>query len=678
MNTTEKRRFSDYADPFWGNGPTRSPAAEGMARNWNWLKAQTGNTHPGALLPCGWLSAVPYSGAYSSGYGTNGVSSCGPTPKALERKYAWGVSHFHTSGVGFIGYFYNYFLVTAALPGKNTEKYSELDDEKASPGYYSGKFTSYGSSVELTAGKFAAFHRWHFDGDEGIISLDLKQMGLSNEILHGRSKDFINHVSTEKSGSNCWCGTVSAHNVPICYAVKFCGEITSAAEADGKITVRCAGSSADVILACSMVSVEEALSRLDDAAATGFDTARTVAAAEWEKRLSRIRVELPSESETRIFYSALYHSLVKPCDTGREFIDFQTMWDVYRTQLPLVMAICPDIAGKMAISLMETIEKFGFFPNGYLMTDDYHHDDNQATALIIYSLCDAYNRGYIKDYARLKKVMELEFANADISKRSPTHKLDLAGALRAAAEVAKLNNDCGFAGKLLKESEVWKSAYDPDTGLLVEDAVYYEGTHWNYSFRPHTQMKERIELAGGTAGFNTLLDRFFGADCPPETAPGERSMIDNRFEGMNNESDMETPYCYLWAGRSDRLAEVCELVRRCRFDEGDGGCPGNNDSGGLSSWYVWCVTGIYPYAGSRYYLLGSPSVERAEIDFAGGTLKIEVERESSDSIYPESYEFNGEKFVEPWISLEKIEKGGVLKFHLTDRPGKSSPIPQWL
>ena len=141
-----------------------------------------------------------------------------------------------------------------------------------------------------------------------------------------------------------------------------------------------------------MVSVEEALSRLDDAAATGFDTARTAAAAEWEKRLSRIRVELPSESETRIFYSALYHSLVKPCDTGREFIDFQTMWDVYRTQLPLVMAICPDIAGKMAISLMETIEKFGFFPNGYLMTDDYHHDDNQATALIIYSLCDAYNR----------------------------------------------------------------------------------------------------------------------------------------------------------------------------------------------------------------------------------------------------------------------------------------------
>ena len=44
----------NLANPFWGNAGTASPAAEGMARNWNWLKAQTGNTHPGALLPCGW------------------------------------------------------------------------------------------------------------------------------------------------------------------------------------------------------------------------------------------------------------------------------------------------------------------------------------------------------------------------------------------------------------------------------------------------------------------------------------------------------------------------------------------------------------------------------------------------------------------------------------------------
>ena len=33
-------------DPFWGCGAVRNPESQGMARGWNWEKAQTGNTHP--------------------------------------------------------------------------------------------------------------------------------------------------------------------------------------------------------------------------------------------------------------------------------------------------------------------------------------------------------------------------------------------------------------------------------------------------------------------------------------------------------------------------------------------------------------------------------------------------------------------------------------------------------
>ena len=64
MNT--KKSNFDFADPFWGNGPTAAPQGEDLAKHWNWLKAQTGNTHPGALMPCGWVSVLPFSGAYSS------------------------------------------------------------------------------------------------------------------------------------------------------------------------------------------------------------------------------------------------------------------------------------------------------------------------------------------------------------------------------------------------------------------------------------------------------------------------------------------------------------------------------------------------------------------------------------------------------------------------------------
>ena len=41
----------ELVDPFFGTGETTSAPSEGMSRGWNWEKAQSGNTHPGAVLP---------------------------------------------------------------------------------------------------------------------------------------------------------------------------------------------------------------------------------------------------------------------------------------------------------------------------------------------------------------------------------------------------------------------------------------------------------------------------------------------------------------------------------------------------------------------------------------------------------------------------------------------------
>ena len=64
---------------------------------------------------------------------------------------------------------------------------------------------------------------------------------------------------------------------------------------------------------------------------------------------------------------------------------------------------------------------------------------------------------------------------------------------------------------------------------------------------------------------------------------------------------------------------------------------------------------------------GSPSVESAEIDFARGTLKIEVKRESTRSIYPESCSFNGRKVDGFTLPVAELERGGELFFPLKDR-----------
>ena len=74
----------DDVDPFFGTGGTTSAPSEGMARGWNWEKAQTGNTHPGAVMPFGWVSVCGYSGGYSSGYGRFGCSGSGSPPEVLK------------------------------------------------------------------------------------------------------------------------------------------------------------------------------------------------------------------------------------------------------------------------------------------------------------------------------------------------------------------------------------------------------------------------------------------------------------------------------------------------------------------------------------------------------------------------------------------------------------------
>ena len=673
----DRKTNFDFADPFWGNGPTAAPQGKELAKHWNWLKAQTGNTHPGALMPFGWVSVLPFSGAYPSGYGRNGASFERVTPQISDRPAAFGFTHFHPSGTGFLGEFYNYFLIQPSIPGSNTAHISELTDEYAHPGYYSGNLIDYGVKFELTAGKFAAYHRCKFAADKGRITVDATQIGLKVPINLYRESLFNTHCVNNKDG---WCsGFITANGVEIYFALKVEAKIRKQAIFNGVMEFDIDGNFAESIIAFSLVSTEEAVMRAKEMLANGFEKTRTTAQAAWHDMLDRIDADFDSEKDKGIFFSALYHSLIKPVDAGKEYTDFQTMWDMYRTQLPLMMLIAPEKATAMLHSMMANIRRIGFFPCGYLMSTDYHRHDMQATALAVNVLSDGFFHGLLttEDYPEMKEAFEAEFIHATTDGKSPTHILDLSCAAYAAAQVAEKCGDHASAEKWYSLSKVWRTAYDEKSGLLTADAPYYEGTCWNYSFRPHPDMAERIALAGGKENFETMLDKFFGFGCTDEyDCP--RPMIAHRFEGMNNESDMETPAAYLWCGRADKQAKIHDVIRRYMFLDGVGGCPGNNDSGGLSSWYVLSCLGIYPLTGTPYCLLTSPKVNRAEFNIGEKKLVIEVDRESASAIYPAGYEFNGRSFAEPYLPITTLRDGGVLKFILKNDPQKESIIPDWL
>jgi len=330
-----------------------------------------------------------------------------------------------------------------------------------------------------------------------------------------------------------------------------------------------------------------------------------------------------------------------------------------------LLSFSPEHARDMLMSMIGTIEKLGNFPIFHFMSSKPEMESCQAMALVIYTLCDGYTRGILteEDYPRVKAAIQSELSHAHTEGKSPTHILDLSGAYESARIIAELCGDTAFAAEKKEKRAIWRKAYDPGTGYLIKDAVYYEGTFRNYSFRPHVEMEQRIELAGGKEKFLAMLDDFFAVNYSTDK-PFVREIREGYFEAMNNETDMDTPYAYLWCGRPDRLALILDTIRRHQFTDGEGGAPGNVDSGALSSWYVWACLGVYPLTGSEDYLLGSPSVTEATLQMTHGTLHISVERAGESAIVPERVQFNGRDLTEMRVPVREMEQGGELKFFL--------------
>ena len=185
-------------------------------------------------------------------------------------------------------------------------------------------------------------------------------------------------------------------------------------------------------------------------------------------------------------------------------------------------------------------------------------------------------------------------------------------------------------------------------------------------------MDERVKLAGGKESFSGLLDDFFGfgkESLKQITHQGADREISetayHRFQGFNNECDLEAPYAYIYAGRHDRL---CEIIHACVTDSyktGKGGLPGNNDSGGLSACFVWNALGLFPVPGTGEFLLGSPHIKKAEIKLSSGNdLFITADNLSPENYQVESIAFNGKTIENYTISAKELMQGGKLEFKM--------------
>ena len=626
-------------------------------------------------MPFSKMSCCAYSGAYPTGYGNCKVNTHGRIGKMYPYHRFCGFTHIRPSGTGFIDYFYNFALISPSTEPQPIQR------EEGEPGYYSCETAAGVFSCTVTAD--SAFHHFDFLASSGRVYVDFSQYGLNKKAPN---------LSTTYDRARCYldgdvllCAT-SFYNVPIYYAM-FSRNALSVALYDGdKIGVEEIShdsyvgkfgaifdfsETGETILSISFRSIEHAKELLIRDKERAFKDVRANARRIWNETLSRIDVT-GSESDQRLFYTNLYFSLVKPTDVsgekpygfdGAAITDIATMWDMYKTELPLLFSVYPEIGEKIIDTMVSFFDAHEFLPNSYLISPEQSLQTGQAKFLSAYVFADALLRG-IGDAAEMYRVLRSEYMSdafaqfrATGAEARTTHTMDIIEGQRCLGLIAEAVGDTEFAKTLYTGYQKIAKVYSPRTGLLWRRSRYYEGNHINYSFRLHSDEQMRISAAGGRQRLLRLLDYFFGYRHP--------HIGYGKFEGFNNETDMEAPYAYHFIDRHDRISEIIDASRQYMWRCTRGGMPGNNDTGALSSLYVWNAIGLFPVSGQNKMIVGSPLFDEVTINIKDHELHL---RKQGKGIYVSALSIDGVNAQRLQCAVSDFMQAENMVFHCVETP----------
>lgn len=413
MNQDNKNAYVDYVDPFIGTG-------------------FFAHMYPGAALPFGMVQLSPDT--YNKGW-----------PHASGYQYAdnsiMGFSHTHYSGVGMVAKGDILLMPTVnqklqVIPGpredpdKGYRSGFDHADENASPGYYSVRLKDYDILVELTVTRRAGMHKYTFPKTENAhILLDLghiigtKPGGKSHiEITDDHTlmgykvsqEVKVYFVAEFSKPFDAWGTWDANYKTPESGASLFPYKFAESGQNIGAF-INYRTSENEVIYVktgISYVSVEGALKNLDsEIPGWDFNRIRNEAANRWNRELKKIVVK-GDDRQKRIFYTALYHSLVAQgisndvdgkylgmdgkihVAKGYDFFPSFFCWDTYRTEHPLMTLVEPEHVNDMIKSIVSKTKHYGWLPA-------QHHRNvfgqGMAGDHLVPIIVDAYMKGF-NDY----------------------------------------------------------------------------------------------------------------------------------------------------------------------------------------------------------------------------------------------------------------------------------------
>jgi predicted alpha-1,2-mannosidase len=691
--------------------------------------AAHGHVFPGATTPFGMVQLSPDNG-------TSGWDWC--SGYNYSDTVIAGFSHTHLSGTGigdlcdilFLPSMHEFNLL---LPDSSTSaaKLNKVcfshNAEQARPGYYAVALAS-DVDVELTATPRCGIQRYSAVSS-GIMNV-LVDLGYA--VNWDRPADcrlaWDGQTLSGKRISNGWAAEQYLYFVsgfsraPVSVEMMNSGKSSGNNEADGK-NVACVlrfemEKGDELIIKTGISAVDEAGAAANlSAEMPGWDFNAVVADAQqaWQEKLGVIKAESSDSSLLKVFYTALYHTMIAPnlyndtdgryrgTDGGIHSADGFTnytvfsLWDTYRAAHPLFTITVPVMVPDFINTMLAIRDQQGKLPVWSL-------EANETNCMIGYHavpvLADAIHKQFAGfdyeraleaalqsaslDYRGLDHYRKFGYIPSDLENESVAKTMEYAIDDWCISQMAGDLERPDVASAFLGRSHNYRNLFDttilfvrgrmsdgtwrPDFDPLYSHHTrsdFTEGNGWQYTWLVPHDVDGLVTLFGGKETFLQRLDSLFRIteDVKGENASPDISGLIGQY-AHGNEPSHHIAYLFSMAGAPEKTERMVRRIMKEMYTDTRDGICGNEDCGQMSAWYVFSAMGFYPLnpADGRF-ILGSPVFDRISVSLPEGkTFTVIAEGNSPERVNVSACFLNGEKLDRNYITYKDIMNGGELRF----------------
>lgn len=447
-----------------------------------------------------------------------------------------------------------------------------------------------------------------------------------------------------------------------------------------------------------VIELATGLSSVDEDGATrvrerelGRRTFQTIAAetrAAWNAVLGRVMPEGP-RAERALFYTSLFRVFQTPVaiddpdrrhrendgsiarsPLGQTRYASWSLWDNYRTQLPLLALLQPersqDIARSLADLYMRGKAQWATMNEPFLTVRTEHAG---------IALLDMRRKG-ITGFDAKAALKGMVADSATLQRDTPDQQIEAAYDDWATAQLAQDLGDETTARRFSAQAygyrPMWRSVFQAPgaDGDIVKARGLYQGTLWQYRWAPVFDLDWMVATVG-KAEWLAQLHRFF----------------DDGLFNMTNEPDIQVPWLFAAAGQPQATADLVHTIltqpmahpytnagKLARSFVGrsfalapQGFADGmDDDAGAMTAWYVFASLGLYPLVpGEPWYAVTVPSFTRTTVDLGQGR-RMTVRRVGPRDGAIVRADWNGRVLADWRVEHRALLEGGVLT--VTTRP----------